>query len=106
MESIGIRLDGNAAQQVESRGKRLVVLLVRRNVGLRTGLLRAFGGEMAAHGRLSLGVGAYFELVRHILQHFDIRRDALRLDRPARRREIARRGQRQGAVTGTGTERL
>src|SRR6202022_249141 len=49
-----IRVDRDAAQQVESRAERLVVLLRGRNVGLRARLLRAFGGQMTAHRRLSL----------------------------------------------------
>ena len=70
-------VDGDAAQQVVRSGKRLVVLFVRWNVGLRAGLLGAFGREMAAHRRLSLDIGAALQLVRHILQHLDIGRDAL-----------------------------
>ena len=38
-----VGIDGDAAQQVEGRVQRLVVLLGRRNVGLRAGLLGAFG---------------------------------------------------------------
>jgi hypothetical protein len=49
-----IRIDGDAAQQVVGRAKRLVVLLRRRNVGLRTRLLGAFGSQMTPHRRLSL----------------------------------------------------
>ncbi len=55
---------------------------------------------MAAHGRLALHIEACLQLVRHILQHFDIGDDALRLDRMAGRRKIARGGECQRTVAG------
>ena len=39
------------------------------------------------------GVGLGLDVVRQVLQHFDIGRDALGLDRASRRREVTRRGQ-------------
>ena len=50
-------------------------------------------GQVAAQRRLALGVDAVLQVVRHVLHHFDIRRNALGLDRTARRRVVARRGQ-------------
>ncbi len=76
-----VGIDGDAAEQVVGREQRLVVLLVRRDISLRAGLLGAFGRQMAAHRRLALDLGAGLQLVRHVLQHFDVGRDALGLDR-------------------------
>src|SRR5580698_3301171 len=64
---LDVRIDGDAAQQVERRGKRLVVLLLRRNIGLRSRLLGAIGREMSAHRGLALGVGTALQLVGHVL---------------------------------------
>jgi hypothetical protein len=52
-----------------------------RDVGLRAGLLVALGLEVSAQRSLTARVGARLELLRHLLQHFDIGRDSLRLDR-------------------------
>src|SRR6202171_4736212 len=52
-----------AAQQVERHFQRRVVLLIRRHVGLRSGLFAALGLEVAAQRRLALGVGPRFEVV-------------------------------------------
>src|SRR5205814_7541487 len=87
-----------AAQQLQGEAERLVVLRIRRHVGLRTSLLLALRLKVAAQGRLALGIGARFELVRDVLEDLDIGRDALGLDRAAGRREVARRGQPQRAV--------
>src|SRR4051794_34850762 len=73
------RLD--AMQQVGGGLQRLVVLGVRRHVGLRAGLLVAVVLQMAAQRGLALGVGARLQFFRHILQHFDVGHDALGLDR-------------------------
>ena len=48
--------------------ERLVILRIRRDVGLRAGLLVAFGLEVAAQRSLAAGVGARFELFGHVLQ--------------------------------------
>src|SRR4051794_1958465 len=95
-----VGVDGDPAQQVERCIKCLVVLPSGRNVGLRTGLLRAVSGEMSAHGRFALDLETALQLVRYILKDFDIGRDALCLDRLPGRRVIARRRQRQRAVAG------
>src|ERR1017187_3979561 len=94
----GIDLD--AVQQIGGHLQGLVVLGVRRHVGLRTGLLVALGLQMAAQRGLALGVGPRFQLVGHVLQHLDIGNNALGLDRFARRREVARGGETQRAVAG------
>ena len=98
----GLRgIDGDAAQEVVGGGQRLVVLLVRRHVGLRAGgLLGAFARQMAAHRGFALDVGTALQLGRHILQHLDVRLDAERLDRMARRRVVARGGERERAIAG------
>ena len=93
-----VRVHRHAAQQVERRVQRLVVLVVRRDPGLRAGLLGAVGRKVAAHRGFALQFGAALEFVRHVLQHFDIRRDALGLDRAAGGGEVARGGQRQRAI--------
>src|SRR5258705_5394063 len=62
----------DAVQQVSRRLQRLVVLGVRRHVGLRAGLLVAFRLQMAAQRGLALGVGTGLPLVRHVLQHLDV----------------------------------
>src|SRR5882724_2199426 len=85
-------------QQVGRRLQRLVVLGVRRHVGLRAGLLVTLGFQMAAQRGFALGVGARLQLVRHVLQHFDIGNDALGLDRFARWREVTGGGQTQRPV--------
>src|SRR5438552_3914103 len=90
------RLD--AVQQVGRGLQRLVVLGVRRHVGLRAGLFVAVGFQMAAQRGLALGVGARLQFVRHVLQHLDVGHDALGLDRLARRGEVARGGEPQRAV--------
>ena len=56
---------------------------------------------MALHGGFALGFRAGLLLGRYVLQHFEIGRDALGLDRAAGRGEIARRGDCQCAVAGT-----
>src|SRR5262249_56217912 len=86
--------------QVERGVQRLVVLRIRRDVGLRAGLLVAFGLEMSAQRSLAAGVGARLELLRNLLQHLDVGRDALRLDRAPGRAEVTRRGQPERAVAG------
>src|SRR6476659_2971734 len=90
----------NAANEIKRGVERLVILRIRRDVGLRAGLLVAFGLEVSAQRSLAARVGARFQLFRHILQYLDVGRDALRLDRAAGRGEIARRGQPQRAIAG------
>ena len=97
-------VDLDAVQQVVGHLQRLVVLGVRRHVGLRAGLLVAVGLQMAAQRGFALGVGPRLQLVRHVLQHLDIGNDALGLDRLARRREVARGGQTQRAVAASRAE--
>ena len=59
----------DAADEIERGMKRLVILRIRRDLGLRAGLLGAFGLEVSAQRSLAARVGARFELVRHLLQH-------------------------------------
>src|ERR1017187_9914105 len=96
-------IDLYAAQQVFCHVQRLVVLLVRRNVGLRAGLfLACVALEVAAQRGLALGagIGLRFDVIRQVLQHLDVGHDALGLDGSAGRREVARRGQPQRSVVG------
>src|SRR5437588_6455969 len=58
----------DAANEIKRGVERLVILRIRRDVGLRAGLLVAFGLEVAAQRSLAAGVGARFELFRHVLQ--------------------------------------
>src|SRR5438876_556564 len=90
----------DAADEIERGVKRLVVLRIRRDIGLRAGLLVAFGLKVSAQRRLAARVGARFELLRHVLQHLNIGRDTLRLDRASRGGEVARGSQPQRAIAG------
>src|SRR6516164_55366 len=80
--------------------ERLVVLWIRRNVGLRAGLLFPFCLEMPAQRGFALRIGALFELLWDVLQDLNVGRDAFGLDGTAGRREIARGRQPQCAVAG------
>ena len=53
---------------------------------------------MPAHRRLTAQFGAGLQFVRDVLKHFEIRRDALGLDRSPRGCEVSCRRQRQRAV--------
>jgi hypothetical protein len=90
----------DAADEIERGVQRLVVLRIRRDIGLRAGLLVAFGLKVSAQRRLAARVGTRFELLRHVLQHLDVGRDALRLDGASRRGEVARGCQPQRAIAG------
>src|SRR5262249_18702709 len=82
---VGVRRVGrvllDAADEIERGVQRLIILRVRRDIGLRAGLLIASGLEVAAQRSLAARVGARLELLRHLLQHLDVGRNALRLDR-------------------------
>src|SRR5262249_62307597 len=90
----------DAADEIERRVQRFVILWIRRDVGLRAGLLVAFGLKVSAQRRLAARVGARFEFFRHVLQHLDVGRDTLRLDRASRGGEVARGSQPQRAIAG------
>src|SRR5712672_4694971 len=87
------QVDLDAVQEIARHLQGLVVLGVRRHVGLRAGLLVALGFQMAAQRGFALGVGPRLQLVRHVLKHLDIGNNALGLDRFAGWREVARRGE-------------
>jgi hypothetical protein len=53
----------DAADEIERRVQRFVILWIRRDVGLRAGLLVAFGLEVSAQRSLTARVGARFELL-------------------------------------------
>src|SRR5215467_13625110 len=89
-----------AAGDIGRGVERLVVLRIRRDIGLRAGLLVALGLEMAAQRSLAARVGARFELFWHLLQHFDVGRDALGLDGASGRGEVAPGCQPQRAIAG------
>src|SRR6516165_9021581 len=101
---LGVRRVGrvllDAADEIERRVQRFVILWIRRDVGLRAGLLVAFGLKVSAQRRLAARVGARFEFLRHVLQHLDVGRDTLRLDRASRGGEVARGSQPQRAIAG------
>src|SRR5215831_12215676 len=80
----------DAADEIERGVERLIVLRIWRDIGLRAGLLVASGLEVAAQRGLAARVGARFELLGHLLQHLDVGRNALRLDRTSGRSEVAR----------------
>src|SRR6516225_869095 len=89
-----------ATQKVKRHLDRFVVALVWRHIGLRAGFLGAFGLEMAAQRGFALGIGLRLQVVGNVLQHLDIRRDALGLNRAPRRGVIARGGQAQRPIAG------
>src|SRR5262249_27383780 len=80
----------DAADEIERGVQRLVVLGIRRDIGLRAGLLVAFGLKVAAQRGLAARVGARLELLGHLLQHLDVGRNALRLDRASGRGQADR----------------
>ena len=93
-------------QKVERGGQLLVVLLVRRDIGLRTrGVLDAVR-QMALERRLALHVFLALEIVGHVLEHLVIGLDALGLDRPSGGRVVARRRQAERAVLAERHDRL
>ena len=81
--------------------ERLVILGFRGNVGLRAGLFVALRLKVPAQRSFATRIGARFELVRHVLQHLNVGRNTLGLNRSAGGSEIARRRQPQRAVAGT-----
>src|SRR5881392_4201801 len=91
----------DTADEIERGVKRLVVLRIRRDIGLRAGLLVAFGLQVSARRSLTARVGARRELLRHRLQHFDIGRDTLRLDRASGWGEVARGSQPESPIAGS-----
>src|SRR5262245_14196173 len=102
---LGVRRVGrvllDAADEIERSVQRLVVLRIRRDIGLRAGLLVSLGLEVSAQRSLTARVGARLELLRHLLQHLDVGRDALRLDRASGWGEIARGSQQKSPIGGT-----
>ena len=72
-----------SVQQVEGHLECLIVRLIGRNIGLRAGLLGALGSEVAAQRCFALEVGLGLQVIGDILQDFDVRRDALGLNRAA-----------------------
>src|SRR5262249_18370518 len=101
---LGVRRGGrvllDSAGEIERRVQRLFILRIRRDVGLRAGLLVALGLEVSAQRSLT-GVGARLEFLRHLLKHLDVGRDALRLDRASRWGEVARGSQTESPIRGT-----
>src|SRR5262249_29061093 len=80
--SVGVRRVGglDAAQEVERGMQRLVVLRVLRDVGLRAGLLGALALTLEVAAQLRLAGHVVPLLIgRHVLQHLDVGRHALRL---------------------------
>src|SRR5262249_11388799 len=90
----------DAADEIERGVERLVVLRIRRDIGLRAGLLVPSGLEVAAQRSLAGRVGARLELLGHVLQHLDVGRDTLGLDRTSRRGEVARGCQPERPIAG------
>src|SRR5262245_19540274 len=74
------RVDLDAAHEIKRHVQRLVVPGIKRNVGLRARLLLAITFEVTQQGRFTAQVVTSLELLRHVLQHFDVGSDALGLD--------------------------
>ena len=66
----------DVTHEIERGVKRLVVLRIWRNIGLRAGLLVPFGLQVSAQRSLAARVGACFELLGHLLQHLKVSRSA------------------------------
>src|SRR5215510_1129320 len=94
------RVDLATAHEIERQDQRLVVAGIQRDVGLRAGLLLTIAFEVAEQGRFAAQVVTGLDLLRYVLQHLDVGRDPLGLDRAAGRREVARRGEPQRAIAG------
>src|SRR6516162_4273001 len=90
----------DAADEIERGVQRLVVLRIRRDIGLRPGLLVAFGLKVSAQRSLAARVGACLELLGHVLQHLDVGRNTLGLDGASGRGEVARGCQPQRPIAG------
>src|SRR6266516_7695488 len=90
----------DATNEIERGVERLVVLRIRRDIGLRAGLLVAFGLEVSAQRSFAARVSARFELLGHLLQYLDVGRDALRLDRAAGGGEVTCGGQPKRPIAG------
>src|SRR5215472_7863873 len=71
---------------------------VGQHIGLRAGLLGTLGFEVAAQRCFALDVGLSLEVIRNLLQDFDIRRDARGLNGVSRWRVVPRRGQPQSSI--------
>ena len=93
-------IGGRSAQQVQRRFDRFIVRFVRRHIGLRAGLLGTLGFEVAAQRCFALSVDLSLQVIRNVLQDFDVRRDARGLNRVPRRRVVPRRRQPQRAIAG------
>src|SRR5215470_5780254 len=87
------RVDSATAHEIERRVQRLVVPGIQGNVGLRAGLLLTITFEVTEQGRFAAQVVTGLDLLRYVLQHLDVGRDALGLDRAAGRREVTRRSE-------------
>src|SRR5262245_45702587 len=101
---LGVRRVGrvllDAADEIERGVERLVVLRIRRDIGLRAGLLVASGLEVAAQRSLAARGGARFELLGLVLRHLDGGRDALRRDGASGGGDGAGGGQRGRPIAG------
>ena len=69
-----------AANEIERDVQSLVVLRIRRDIGLRSGLLVPFRLQVTAQRSLADRISEAFDLLRHFLKNFNIRRDTLGLD--------------------------
>ena len=99
---LGIGREGGIAcrstQQVETHLEGLIVRLIGGHIGLRASLLGTLAFEVAAQRRFALGVDLSLQVIRNVLQDFDVRGDARGLNRVPRRRVVPRRGQPQRAI--------
>src|SRR5579863_4639728 len=89
-----------AAQEVERLLERLVILFIGRHVRLRARFFAAFCLEVTAQRSLALGVGPRLQVFRHVLQHFDVGRDALGLNGAAGGCKVTRGGQPKCTIAG------
>src|SRR3984893_12686374 len=81
--------------------ERLIVLRIRRDIGLRAGLLVTLRFELSPSRCLAARISTRLEFLRHLLQDLDVRRDAFGLNRAAGRSEVPRRGQPQSPIAET-----
>src|SRR5579872_603315 len=93
-------------QKIDRRDELLVILGVRRDIGLRALLLVVAVLQMALERGFALRIVLALQIVRHILEDLDVGIDALGLNRAAGWRVVTRRGQPQCAILAERDDRL
>ena len=74
------RVRNGTAKKIERFLERLIVLFVRRHVGLRARFFGAFRLEVTAERGLACDIGARLKIRGHLLEYLYVRLNAFRLD--------------------------